>query len=100
MKGIDNMMAFFKHNDILLPVKRILEVNQNGGRRDGGKITKVTENIKIENLAKKKKLSYILLETDTGEWVSAGESVVNHNALGIEIEPKEYYDIEGEEFTV
>ncbi|MER2008824.1 MAG: hypothetical protein ABS939_15340 [Psychrobacillus sp.] len=94
------MMAFFKHNDILLPVKRILEVHQNGGRRDGGKITNVTENIKIENLAKKKKLSYILVETDNGNWVSAGASVINQNALGIEIEPKEYYDIDGVDYTV
>lgn len=94
------MQAFFKHNEILLPVKRVMEVNQRGGYRDGGKITKVTENIKIENLAKKNKVSLIILETDSGEWISAGDSKIIKNPLGITIEPLEYYDIEGEDFAV
>ena len=94
------MMVFFKHNEMMIPVKKIMEVQQNGGYYRGAKRTKVVEDASFETLASKKKLKYILLEVDSGEWVSSGEAIVVENALGITIEPKEYYSIEDKEYTV
>lgn len=92
-------MVVFKHYDLLLPIKRIIEVHQHGGYRQGAKITKVTENLSLENLGDKKSVSYLVVETDAGEWISSSVCSIQKNELGVVIIPKQYYDIEGKDFV-
>lgn len=96
-------MVFFKHNELLLPVKEVKEMHQNGGRREGAKVTKVwglEKDVNMNALTKVKKIKNILLVTDTGEWISSGEAKVTENGLGYVIEPKEYYDIDLVDYVV
>lgn len=93
-------MVFFKHNEMFLPVKRILEMQQNRGRHEGAKITRVWEDAKPEALNNIKKIKTILLETDGGEWIASSRAEVTKNELGLVIEPKEYYDIDEKEYII